>query len=853
MRDCSELWKELAASGAFSLNVRAIIDGKTYTAITAPTVNRALLTEPLSVGNCVAADISFSVLTDDEFSRGAKIQIDIQLVDEQNPERATEWKTMGTFLLSTRLRNNDMWEITAYDAMLQTNQDYIPAERRDEPDIRVGWPKTMRAAVEEIAATIGVEVDPRTKLEEGEAYRVPFPDDLTMFEVLGNIGACHAGNWIITEENKLRLIPVAVENIFVSYNILDMEYSRILTNDGKYKLVYYIPGENVGRLHVPVVIGKFKTGDTITVGRISMTREDGTTYTAGEEAPDVAANDNALIEILDNPYACQQICDDLYAKYKGSIYVPYEFETACYDPASELGDWVIVGERLQGYVCSTRLTYGALFRADSSAPSVHEADDEYPYAAPTDRLRRDQKKLFKEMKATQADFTSRIEQTREDITLAVTAVTALDERVKTAEASITLNSEAIEQRVSKTDFTGSTVASLINQSAEEIYIEAAHIRLEGLVTANENFKVLEDGSIEAVNAKLSGDLVLSGNISLGGNINIGGNITWGAENSPVCALYGQAAYATPVGKYSTFPAASTTGWHKTVTAADLYESLTYDGGESWTAAVKIQGTDGASARAVVTVNGGTTAQLEEWSAPGHRGGMYPADSAAMDTLKVGDQVSLRLRNSDTNTYVYILGTIYRLNRAGEEGAVQDTIWYEAAGMLTSGKDGSDASVTRDNIATAIYNNLASHEDDGIYSELVNGKYRIGINAAAIRTGILDALKVTIAGSYGGLIQGSGMAAGGETTTGIGLFGPKGYTQTSNAITMNPPYVFLSNKGFRVQDSANTDFYLSGGALTLECAFRPYTNTAWKYLNWVEVKGADNKTYQALCGFSSPPQ
>ena len=328
MRDCSELWKELAASGAFSLNVRAIIGGKTYTAITAPIVNRALLTEPLSVGNCVAADLSFSVLTDDAFPRGAEIQIDIQLVDEQDQDRTTEWKTMGTFLLSTRLRNNDMWEITAYDAMLKTNQYYIPVESRNEPDIRVGWPKSMRAVVGEIAAAIGVEVDPRTELEEGEAYQVPYPDDLTMFEVLGYIGACHAGNWVITEENKLRLVPVTVENIFISYNILDMEYSRILTNDGKYKLVYYIPGEEVGRLHVPVVIGKFKTGDTITVGRISMTREDGTTYTAGEEDPDADTNDNALIEILENPYACQQICDDLYAKFKGSIYVPYEFDTA---------------------------------------------------------------------------------------------------------------------------------------------------------------------------------------------------------------------------------------------------------------------------------------------------------------------------------------------------------------------------------------------------------------------------------------------------------------------------------------------------------------------------------------------
>lgn len=41
------------------------------------------------------------------------------------------------------------------------------------------------------------------------------------------------------------------------------------------------------------------------------------------------------------------------------------------------------------------------------------------------------------------------------------------------------------------------IISEINQSAEEISIKAEKISLEGLVTANQNFKVLEDGSIEA--------------------------------------------------------------------------------------------------------------------------------------------------------------------------------------------------------------------------------------------------------------------------------------------------------------------------------------------------------------------
>lgn len=56
--------------------------------------------------------------------------------------------------------------------------------------------------------------------------------------------------------------------------------------------------------------------------------------------------------------------------------------------------------------------------------------------------------------------------------------------------------------------------SVINQTAESIKIQAAKIALEGLVTANSRFKILTDGSMEAVNGKFTGTITAtSGNIS----------------------------------------------------------------------------------------------------------------------------------------------------------------------------------------------------------------------------------------------------------------------------------------------------------------------------------------------------
>jgi hypothetical protein len=54
------------------------------------------------------------------------------------------------------------------------------------------------------------------------------------------------------------------------------------------------------------------------------------------------------------------------------------------------------------------------------------------------------------------------------------------------------------------------IVSMVEQTASDIKISAANISLEGLVTANENFKILEDGSIETNNGVFRGRIEASG-------------------------------------------------------------------------------------------------------------------------------------------------------------------------------------------------------------------------------------------------------------------------------------------------------------------------------------------------------
>lgn len=75
------------------------------------------------------------------------------------------------------------------------------------------------------------------------------------------------------------------------------------------------------------------------------------------------------------------------------------------------------------------------------------------------------------------------------------------------QSQVTQNAKEIKLRVSEKDITGNYIIAKINLDSTTAKITAKNIVLEGLVTANSNFKILEDGSIEAVNATLNGSLI----------------------------------------------------------------------------------------------------------------------------------------------------------------------------------------------------------------------------------------------------------------------------------------------------------------------------------------------------------
>lgn len=474
MRFRSDTWVKLAARGRFRFEAKARIGGKDYTKISAPKIERSLMSDPLSVGNCTAATLSISILTDDVIKSGRPIVIMGRLTDGTS---YSEWLEFGTFFINQRDTSFEgLISLECYDAMLKANQDYLSASSNP-----AAWPKSMKTVVEEIAYRIGVGIDPRTKINTDSDYIVPFPEGLTMSQVLGHIGACHGGNWIITEENLLRLVPlVTAPN--ETFHIISHDYEKIQTSDGQ--LLIYDDQETVnpilpttkgetpqssvtdthyitdqkgniivtpdghyliwtndstaavdGLINIPVVCGELTTGTQISVTGVTMTGDGDIDYSAGDAT-------GAVISIEGNPYATQTICNDLFEAFNGLVYLPYTASKALYDPAAELGDQVKIGDMVHSVLCSTHLDFDLNFRADIGAPNNESLSEEYPYLSDIKRL-----------KQTTAQLNSAINQASKDLSGKVddTALQAEIERATSVETELNRLIGAEEKRATSVE------------------------------------------------------------------------------------------------------------------------------------------------------------------------------------------------------------------------------------------------------------------------------------------------------------------------------------------------------------------------------------------------------------------
>lgn len=156
------------------------------------------ITSPLfdkySVGNACSAELDMSFWPTEDPPRMAKI---IPYVRETGTE---EWYQLGVFYIDTRPQTGTLMQIVAFDAMLKSEVVW-------EPDDDMEFPMTMERGANIIAGLMGVEMDERCVFNS--TYTMDYPDtQYTLRMALQDIAAAHAGNWIMTNEGRLLLIPL---------------------------------------------------------------------------------------------------------------------------------------------------------------------------------------------------------------------------------------------------------------------------------------------------------------------------------------------------------------------------------------------------------------------------------------------------------------------------------------------------------------------------------------------------------------------------------------------------------------------------------------------------------------------
>lgn len=203
MHAVSDLFNQIFENPGHWTEVKLNIAGQEYTQsnIISVSISGGLFDSP-GIGNVNARQIDMEIIPIGTIPRQAQIQVFARVcVDNLQ----SEWIPKGVFFFSIREMDkvSGILTVTGYDAMLKAENVWL-----NEDYVYDNWPMPQETAVADIAQRMGIEVDSRTVLSDDFPVEYPVDEDgdLTMREALSFIAVSDAGNWIITDEGKLRLI-----------------------------------------------------------------------------------------------------------------------------------------------------------------------------------------------------------------------------------------------------------------------------------------------------------------------------------------------------------------------------------------------------------------------------------------------------------------------------------------------------------------------------------------------------------------------------------------------------------------------------------------------------------------------
>lgn len=457
MQAVTAKWKSMFA-GDHRVEFKAIINNTeyTYSEIKSASIRKAMM-DKLTIGQATSATLDMVFMPNGTIPNSAEIKCYIRLTnydptvliaDElgniiktddsyilaQSYSEESEWIPFGTFYIDTRETDAFGWmTVTAYDRMLAAEQEFPSS----------AGSMTMDSAVKYIANYIGVSVDGRNLIAP---YSIDSPVGVyTMREVLCGIAAASGGNFIITENNKLRLVKLTSPS--ASDNIPVMTCNSL--------------------------------GNKVTIGKVTLYPDTDTQYSSGTSGYEIQA---------DCIYATQTICDYVQRMLNGVTYLPYNAGTAFIDPTIEIGDSV-APNGVPSILASADFTVGVSMSANIEAPIDTEVNHEYPYQSRS----KTERKL--------AVGQSKIEKTTEQIKLLV------EDKMDEGEVQSVIDLSLNQLSISYTSGVNGASITLSKDGVEiEGDVKIGTIDASEIAVINIDADYITAGSLSADYIRLGGDM-----------------------------------------------------------------------------------------------------------------------------------------------------------------------------------------------------------------------------------------------------------------------------------------------------------------------------------------------------------
>lgn len=190
------------------------------------TSQSALSARSPGVGAVMSAELEATILKPaGDIPRMALVRPYVRVT---NGTQTSEWIPQGVFYIDTREYSQnddglDLMTLHCFDAMLMTEQDF--------PNVSHPWPAEDSTVIYDIAGALGVGVDDRTWDVVDKGYNISPPVGYSMREVLSNIAAMYAGNWVMNYDGELLLVALNSAPTETNYLVDNFGYAITFGGD----------------------------------------------------------------------------------------------------------------------------------------------------------------------------------------------------------------------------------------------------------------------------------------------------------------------------------------------------------------------------------------------------------------------------------------------------------------------------------------------------------------------------------------------------------------------------------------------------------------------------------------------